>query len=116
MSLTTTQRRILELLASGHSYEQVLVAYPESTYADIAEAIQSLIDGDLGDTTVPADRDWTPPNAYQPWTESADAELRGMALQGMPFGEIAERIGRTESAVKSRLVRVLLPDMIDTLR
>lgn len=43
------------------------------------------------------------PNAFDPWTEEADAELREMWSDGISLAEIAEHFGRKQSAIIVRL-------------
>ena len=46
------------------------------------------------------------PNAYDPWTKEADAELRLMWAEGTPVPDIAEYFGRKESAIIVRMKRL----------
>ena len=43
------------------------------------------------------------PNAFDPWTEEADAELREMWSDGISLAEIAEHFGRKQSAIIVRM-------------
>jgi hypothetical protein len=43
------------------------------------------------------------PNAYDPWTEEADAELSLMWAEGTSVPDIAEYFGRKESAIIVRM-------------
>ena len=46
------------------------------------------------------------PNAFDPWTEEADAELREMWSDGISLAEIAEHFGRKQSAIIVRMRRL----------
>ena len=46
------------------------------------------------------------PNAYEPWTEEADAELTRMWAEGASVQEIADHFGRKTSAIISRLKKL----------
>ena len=46
------------------------------------------------------------PNAYDPWTKEADAELRLMWAEGTSVPDIAEYFGRKESAIIVRMKRL----------
>ena len=48
------------------------------------------------------------PNAYEPWTEEADAELAQMWAEGISVEEIADYFGRKNSAIITRLKRLCL--------
>ena len=43
------------------------------------------------------------PNAFDPWTEEADAELRQMWSEGSSVADIAKHFGRKESAIMVRM-------------
>jgi (p)ppGpp synthase/HD superfamily hydrolase len=46
------------------------------------------------------------PNAYDPWTEEADAELTQMWEEGKSVAEIAEHFGRKNSAIIVRMKKL----------
>ena len=46
------------------------------------------------------------PNAYDPWTEEADDQLRKMWSEGVSVHEIAEHFGRKSSAVITRMKKL----------
>lgn len=46
------------------------------------------------------------PNAYDPWTEEADAELTQMWAEGISVQEIADHFGRKNSAIITRLKKL----------
>lgn len=46
------------------------------------------------------------PNAYEPWTEEADKELKQMWSEGISVHEIADHFGRKSSAVISRMKKL----------
>jgi (p)ppGpp synthase/HD superfamily hydrolase len=46
------------------------------------------------------------PNAFDPWTEEADAELRQMWSEGSSVDDIAKHFGRKESAIIVRLKKL----------
>ena len=46
------------------------------------------------------------PNAYDPWTEEADAQLRKMWSEGVSVHEIADHFGRKSSAVITRMKKL----------
>ena len=46
------------------------------------------------------------PNAYDPWTEEADAQLRQMWEDGTSVAEIAQHFGRKQSAVIVRMKKL----------
>ena len=48
------------------------------------------------------------PNAYEPWTEEADAELTRLWSEGMAVSDIANHFGRKNSAIITRLKKLKL--------
>lgn len=46
------------------------------------------------------------PNAYDPWTEEADDQLRKMWYEGVSVHEIAEHFGRKSSAIITRMKKL----------
>lgn len=47
-----------------------------------------------------------PPNTGQPWTSDLDGDLRTHWQEGRTVHQIADRMGRTNNAISSRLVRL----------
>lgn len=46
------------------------------------------------------------PNAYEPWTEEADEQLKQMWSEGKSVQEIAEHFGRKPSAIITRMKKL----------
>ena len=46
------------------------------------------------------------PNAYDPWTEEADAELKEMCSEGTSVPDIAAHFGRKQSAIITRMKKL----------
>ena len=46
------------------------------------------------------------PNAYDPWTEEADAELKSMWADGVSVADIAAHFGRKQSAIITRMKKL----------
>ena len=46
------------------------------------------------------------PNAYDPWTEEADEQLKKMWSEGISVHEIAEHFGRKSSAIITRMKKL----------
>ena len=46
------------------------------------------------------------PNAYEPWTEEADAELARLWSEGMSVTDIADHFGRKNTAIITRLKKL----------
>lgn len=48
------------------------------------------------------------PNAYDPWTEEADSQLRQMWSEGISVADIADHFGRKQSAIIVRMKKLSL--------
>ena len=46
------------------------------------------------------------PNAYEPWTEKADEQLKQMWSEGKSVQEIADHFGRKPSAIITRMKKL----------
>ena len=46
------------------------------------------------------------PNAYEPWTEAADSELKAMWNEGVSVADIAGHFGRKQSAIITRIKKL----------
>lgn len=109
---------ILEMIADGYSYEQILGARPNLTYLDIFAAAQSALD-----VIGAADGRYAErlkkireqhPRAYEKWTEEEEAALMQLVRDGRQVAEIAELLQRQKGAIGSRMVRLGLeqPDPV----
>ncbi len=50
------------------------------------------------------------PSAYEPWLTEEDVQLRAEVHQGMEVSNMASANGRGEGAIRSRLLKLGLPD------
>ena len=120
---------ILEKIAAGNSYAQILESYPALTTADImttARLCLDLIKGHIstegiikmegtiritarsGKVVNLTEVRKTFPRAYEPWKPKEEQTLRELFDQGTPFTEIAEVLQRNVGAVISRLKKLEL--------
>lgn len=126
MELTAQSRNILQAIAKGRSYEQILVADPDLTYRDIfSAAAEALAILDCADQEQPvasesksaknyeermAEIHEKHPRAYEPWLKEEDADLRRFFHAGMTPRGIAKKLQRQPGAIRSRLRKLdLLP-------
>jgi transposase len=54
----------------------------------------------------------TYPNAYRPWLEEQDAELKQYFQQGESMKQLSKRLGRHEGSIKMRLQKHFGEDVI----
>jgi hypothetical protein len=108
--LSTKARAILQFIAEGHSYQQILDAYSGFTYMDIFKAAQEVLDivdnpekhdnkpaYDLGEIRI------SHPRAYEKWSADEDAKLSVLFNSGADKKSIAEALKRQGGAIQSRL-------------
>lgn len=115
MPITDQHRRLLELIAAGHSYDQILAANQEASYLDIFGAAQAALDEIDGPSYTVEEVRQQYPNAYKPWDVTDEAEVKRRAVAGESMEAIANALGRTVGAVQSRLVKVFLREATERL-
>ena len=111
--------KVLNLIAAGHSYSQIVEGNPDLNYHDIFFAAEEAVwlDDRIGKlaqgsemtqarptgTSAMEMAKQKHPRAYQPWTEREDADLAALHAAGKSKEEIAEHFQRQPSAIQSRL-------------
>ena len=108
--------RVLQLIANGHGYAQILSACPEISWADIFEAAAEAIRLDQPDEKLPEDTGieakYPPPphrlqkrhaRKYEPWSAAEDRDLETMHAKGSTKAEMADILHRQTSAISHRL-------------
>jgi DNA-binding CsgD family transcriptional regulator len=105
---------VLEMIAAGSTYEQILSTYPDLGYLDIfraaEEALAMAVDGrglHRSVSTMAQQREHYP-RAYEKWTDAEDAELQRFVQSGMTVAQIAGRLQRNRGAIRSRLMKLNL--------
>ena len=102
---------VLEMIAAGSSYEQILAACPHLTYLDIFHAATEALDlASIQETAMPshpmADIRKTYPRAYEKWTDEEQNRLRVLIDSGLTVAQISHRLQRQRSAIRSRIVKL----------
>jgi DNA-binding NarL/FixJ family response regulator len=114
--LTARSIAILEMVAAGHSYEQILAAHPELTYRDIfraaEEALASIAGQPRQGKITLAERRKHHPRAYEPWSPEEEKDLQQFIEAGLTVPEIAGRLQRRRSAIRSRILKLDLTDKL----
>ena len=109
---------VLEMIAAGSSYEQILSAYPNLTYISIFDAAREALDLSVSDTIQqkPAyrvsDIRSTHARAYERWSEADDNFLRQSVGDGSTVAQIANRLQRQRSAIRSRILKLNLVEQL----
>ena len=101
---------VLTLIAKGHTYQQILEQHPDLTYPDIFCAAQEALDiikaGSSSYQEKLAGIRKVYPRAYEKWTMEEDTSLVELVCADLGVDEIASRMQRQPSAVRSRLQKM----------
>lgn len=112
--LSEKARAILEAIAEGHSYEQMLNGRIANNYNDIfraaAEALDLLENVRTGKTYEQrmGEIRAANPRAYEKWSTEEDARLTHLFRAGSGVPQIAATLQRQPSAIRSRLAKLNL--------
>ncbi len=113
LPLSEKSRAILEAIAKGHTYEQILIQDLAWTYHDIFQAAaEALASANTPPSSHPLksysldDIRQDHPNAYAKWDEAQDQQLRELFHSGLAANQIAARMKRQPSAIRSRLTKL----------
>jgi hypothetical protein len=101
-------KKIIDALANGIDPETGEILPAQSTFNN-PQVIRALFVAvkALDRAAKRAERDNSlPSNAGRPWPEAEDKELLAIFDAGVPVKEIAAKLGRTQGAIDSRLVRL----------
>jgi len=108
--LNAKSAAILRLIAEGCSYEQILGADPQLTYADVFEAARRALDLIEGMSSAYAEKlariRQSHPRAYEKWNEDEDRKLSELFRARQSVRAIAGQVQRQPSAVRSRLAKL----------
>jgi uncharacterized protein (DUF433 family) len=118
---------ILDLIAQGYSYYQILLNHPQINLSDIMvsarvaeQLIQELVTVQ-GTVMIEANLEVTChngrlidltsmrrqfPRAFEPWTRQEEEDLAGQYHQGLSAAEIAALHGRKRGAIRTRLKKL----------
>ncbi len=101
-------KKIIDALANGVDPETGEILPAQSTFNNpqVIRALFAALKA-LDSAAKRAERDRSlPSNAGRSWPETEDKELLAIFDAGTPVKEIAEKHGRTQGAIVSRLVRL----------
>jgi DNA-directed RNA polymerase specialized sigma24 family protein len=112
MAFSEKSRAILQAIAKGHTYEQILVQDLAWTYHDIFQAAAEALEGGqtAGDTKSYSVEEirHDHPRAYEKWSAEEDGRLTALFREGKDVKEIAATLHRQEGAIRSRLTKLNL--------
>lgn len=100
--LSSKSIAVLEMIAAGHSYEQILAHYPGFTYRDIFDAAAEALNPPPRESAMHRVKA-RHARAYEPWSPEEESELRRMLAEGQTVASIAGALKRQRSAIRSRI-------------
>ncbi len=108
--LGTKSRTILEMIAGGHSYEQILHCNERLTYLDIFNAADEALKLYARESSDSREKlsevRKSHPRAYERWTPEEDSQLTEMFNSGTETRRIVGELQRQPSAIRSRLMKL----------
>jgi len=112
MALSEKSRAILQAIAKGHTYEQILVQDLAWTYHDIfqaaAEALEAEGVANENKSYSVEEIRHDHPRAYEKWSVEEDKQLSELCRSGKNAREIATALHRQEGAIRSRMAKLNL--------
>jgi len=112
--LSSKSRAVLEMIAAGRTYEQILSAYPEMGYLDIFFAAEEALALGLA-TNQPPSKKYTlaekrerHTRAYEAWSDDEDRTLGELVRSGETVARIAGQLKRNRGAIRSRMMKLNL--------
>lgn len=103
---------VMELIAKGHSYDQILRTQPDLTYRDIFESAQEIVTRVIkGKSKLDEIRERYP-RAYIKWTSEEDGKLESLLRSGVVVTHIAQELERGRSGVFARVAKLGLSGLL----
>lgn len=102
---------VLEMIAAGYTYEQILAIFPDLTYLDIFRAAEEALGLAMqcpspGAPTTLAKKRERYPRAYEAWTDAENDQLRRLVRSGATVARIAGQLQRNRGAIRSRILKL----------
>ena len=108
--LRPTSVMVLELIAEGRTYEQILALHPQLTYLDIFQAAGEALALTVNRTANAAGRlsrtREKHRRACEKWSPEEEIKLVQLTKSGANESDIASQLERQPSAVRSRMIRL----------
>jgi len=105
---------VLQGIASGLSYAQIIERNPSITYPDIFASAKEALDLLCAEPIKTASHIDSArsryPNAYQQWSNEDDVELVSRVRRGDSVETLSEHFGRQPSAIRSRISKLIPPE------
>lgn len=112
--LKASSRAILQAIAEGHSYEQILASGLAKSYLEIFQSAAEAVGTDsVQKRKLPMAEKvalirQTHPRAYEPWTDEEEQLLTQLFKSGKSASEIGHELNRKTGAIRARLIKLKL--------
>lgn len=122
LQLSAKSLQVLNLIAAGHSYSQIVDSNPGLTYHDVFFAAEeavwlsekmanlelplAVLDKCQPSLSAMERSKMKHPRAYAPWSPLEDDQLKEFHTSGKAASEIATQLQRQPSAIRSRLSKL----------
>jgi hypothetical protein len=110
LSLKATE--ILERIAQGQDYGQILAAHPLFTYIDICSAAQEALNLSRRPRPPRSPRQDRHTRAQERWTPEEEAQLRALVQSGETVARISGHLQRKRGAIRARILKLGLVDQL----
>jgi DNA-binding CsgD family transcriptional regulator len=104
--------RILKMISRGHGYDQILAADPVLTYKDIFRTAQEALMALSSPEMSLVERRQRHVRDGQEWSPGEDERLRLLVARGETVARIAGQLQRNRGAIRSRILRLRLVDIL----
>ncbi len=114
MELSAKTLAVMQLIAKGHSYEQIVSSHPDLTYRDIFDGAAEVVAASRETSRDHmAQLKQRHRRAYEAWTDEEEEQLRRLIDDGHTIARIAGRLERNRGAIRSRIVRLGLVNRLE---
>jgi DNA-binding CsgD family transcriptional regulator len=103
-TLSETTIAILELIAAGQNYDQILDTYPKLKHWDIRMAAEEALA--LSGAKPRRTRRERYPRAHEKWTKADESLLRRLIRSGATVARIAGQLQRDREAIRSHILKL----------
>lgn len=115
LALSNKAVAVMEMIARGHSYDQIIATYPALTYRDIFDAAAEVLES--AEDHSPSQMEKTKrkhPRAYEKWTQDEEQQLRDLIAEGYTVARIAKRLQRNRGGIRARIVQLGLVEQLSS--
>jgi len=115
LTLSNKTVAVMEMIARGHSYDQIIAMYPALTYRDIFDAAAEVLESAEDQPSSQMEKTKRKhPRAYEKWTQDEEQQLRDLIADGHTVARIAKRLQRNKGGIRARIVQLGLIEQLSS--